>query len=54
MFHTKVVENIDKHFVFNIFFFFRKSWHSRDNVDQYGPTRQDTEDNIIRPMLFAC
>ena len=36
------------------FFFFRKLWHVRDNVEKYDGAGQTTDDNIIRRMRFTC
>jgi hypothetical protein len=47
-------ENQNTHFMFNNFFPSRKSCRLWDNVGKYGTARQDTDDNIIRRMRFAC
>ena len=36
------------------YIFFRKSYRLQDNVDNYGTTGQNTEDNITQRMHFAC
>jgi hypothetical protein len=47
-------ENQNTHFMFNNFFFFRKSCRLWDNVETYGKSGQVTDDNIIGRMRFAC
>ena len=47
-------ENQNTYFIFNNFFFFRKSYRLCDNVEKCGRARQATDDNIIRSMRFAC
>jgi hypothetical protein len=47
-------ENQNTHFMFNNFFFFRKSCRLWDNVEKYGTARQYTDGNIIRRMRFVC
>ena len=47
-------KNQNTHFVFNIFFFFRKSCRLRDNVGKYCRVGQATDGNIIRLMTFVC
>jgi len=46
-------ENQKSHFMFNNFFFFRKSCRLLDKVEKYGRARQATDDSIIRRMRFA-
>jgi hypothetical protein len=53
MFLTKFVAKSNTHFMFNNFFP-RKSCRLWDNVEKYGRTREATDDNTIRRMLFAC
>jgi hypothetical protein len=50
---TKVVEKIKTHVLCSITSF-RKLCRLWDNVEKYGTARQATDDNIIRPMRFAC
>ena len=38
----------------HILCFLQKSYRPQDKVEKYGTTRQATDDNIIRPMRFAC
>jgi hypothetical protein len=45
-------QNQNTRFMFNISF--RKSCRLWDNLEKYGTARQDTDDNIIRRMRFAC
>jgi len=52
MFHTKAVEKIRTHFMFNNFFW--KLCHLWDNVDKCCRSRQPTDDNIIQSMHLAC
>jgi hypothetical protein len=47
-------ENQNTQFMFNNFFFRRKSCHLWDNVEEYGTAGQATDDNIIRRMRTAC
>jgi hypothetical protein len=47
-------ENQNTHFVFNSFFFFRKSYRLWDNLEKYCTAVQDTDDSIIRRMRCAC
>jgi len=53
MFQTKVVEKIKTNILCSVTFF-RKSRCLWDNVEKYGRAGQVTDDNIIRPMRFAC
>jgi len=43
----RVVEKINTHFIFDKFFFFRKSCHLWDNVEKYCRSRQTTGDNMV-------
>ena len=53
IFQRNVVEKINTHVVCSINFS-HKSCRLWDNVKKYGTTRQATDNNIIRHMLFAC
>ena len=53
MFQTKVVQNLETHILWSITFF-RNSCLLWDNMEKYCPTRQVTDDNIIRRMRIAC
>jgi hypothetical protein len=45
-------ENPSTHFMFSIFFFFRKSCRSRDDVEKYGEAREIVDDKMeARCML---
>ena len=46
--------NQNTHYIFNKFFFFRKSCRLWDNVEKYGVARDATDDNIIQHMRFEC
>jgi hypothetical protein len=52
MFHTKFVEEIKTHFMFNKYF--PKIVPFMRYVEKYDTARQATDDNIIRRMRFAC
>ena len=54
MFQTKVAEKIKIHILCSVNFFFFKSYPLWDNVGKYGADRETTDDNIKRPMRFAC
>jgi len=41
-------ENWTTHFIFNNFFFFRKSFRLWDNVEKYGKARHTIDDNTMR------
>jgi hypothetical protein len=49
----KVVEKTKTHILCSITFS-RKSYRLWDKVEKLGTARQDTDDNIIRRMRFAC
>jgi hypothetical protein len=53
MLQTKLVQKIKTNILCSITFS-RKSCRLWDNVEKYGTARQDTGDNIIRRMRFAC
>ena len=46
MFQTKVVEKIKTHFVFNNFFFPRKSCRLWDNVEKFCTAGQATDESM--------
>ena len=46
-------ENLDTHFMFNNFFFFRKPYRLWDNVEKYSRAGQATNDNIIWRIRIA-
>ena len=54
MFLTQVVEKLKTHFMFNDFFFPRKSCRIRDDVEKYVITGQVTDYKIIRHMGIVC
>ena len=47
-------ENQNPHFMFNNFFFFRKSCRLLNNVEKYGKAGQVTYDDMILGMRIAC
>jgi hypothetical protein len=47
-------ENQDTHFIFNNFFFFRKSCHLWDNVEKYDGVRGATSDVTKWRIRVAC
>jgi len=53
MFETKVVEKINTHFMFSVFFI-PENRPIYENMEKYCRTRQVSDKNIIRRMRFAC
>jgi len=54
MVQTKVVQKIKTHFMFNNYFFFRKSCSLWRNEKKYFIAGQATDDNTIWRMRIAC
>jgi hypothetical protein len=53
MFQTKDSETIKAH-ILRWIFYYRKSYHLWDNVEEHGTARQATDDNVIRRVRVAC
>jgi len=47
-------ENQNTYFIFNHFFFFRKSCHLRDSAKKYGVAGHASDDSKIERMRIAC
>ena len=54
MFQMSVVNKIKTYFMFNNFFFLRKSCRLWDNVEKYSTAREATDDSVVRRMRCAC